>query len=146
MALSDTELNIASSARNRAFSHEWLADGQVCCYRLHRNERAVIDVWANELEAVLETWPVERPWRMLIDLREVKAVPSAYGLTRSRLLMRLRPDLPGRAAFLITDAFTTRLIHLTIQALPNRYRERRVFTDEAAAVAWLLADGTITPS
>lgn len=125
---------------------EWLADGQICRYRLCSSERAWMDAWIDDVSRIMRSWPVERPWRLLVDLRAVTVVAGAYGLSQGRTIARLRPDLPGRVAILATDTFTTRLTSIALRALPNDYRQRRLFADEAAAVAWLLRDGTITPS
>jgi hypothetical protein len=50
----------------------------------------------------------------------------------------LRPELKGRTAILIGSPRTAELASSLLLRLPLGVRQRKVFSDEAVALAWLL--------
>ena len=117
---------------------EWLADEAILCYRFQDLNTATIDHWAHDLTAELTAWPMEKTWRLLLDIRLHGSIVNTYALGRSREIARLRPDLTGRLAVLVSSKLASDIISIAIRATNNSYRKRSVFVSEAVALHWLL--------
>jgi hypothetical protein len=122
----------------KAFIKEWMADGQILAYRFPSMRRDDIDAWARDITAELETWPPEKRLRLIYDVRPAGNFLSAHALRTTREISQLRPDVSGRTAVLIASRFVAQVASVTIRGLGNRHRQRLIFYDESAAVAWLL--------
>ena len=123
---------------------EWLADGQILCYRMENTERISIDQCAADFARTVNGLPANGFLRLMIDLHSENAVISAYALHRAREVCRLRPDIRGQVAVLVTNRLTSQIASLALRGLPlNSSRARLVFSCEADAIAWLLGDGRI---
>jgi hypothetical protein len=120
------------------FMKEWLADGQILCYSFSDIRRESIDLWVADLTEELNRWPADKKLMLIHDIRERGVSP--YGLQCSRKVSLLRPELSGRNAILIpsNSHLVAQLVSICIRTLSNDKRQRLAFTDEAAAVAWLL--------
>ena len=81
------------------FMKEWLADGQILCYRFSDIRHESIDLWVADLTEELNRWPANKKLRLIHDIRESGVSP--YALQCSRNLSLLRPDLSGGNAILI---------------------------------------------
>jgi len=124
--------------RTARFTKAWLADRRILCYRFEDTAPLTINAWADDLIHELELWPADKPWRLLLDIRLNGAIVSAYGLGRARDIARIRPELRGRLAILIGSRLASQIISIALRGVPNRYRQRDCFVNEAMAVAWLL--------
>ena len=120
------------------YTKTWLADGRILCYRLEDTTTLTVDAWATDLTQELEAWPLDRPWRLLLDIRLNGNIVSTYALRRAREIARLRADLPGRLAILIGSRLAAQIISIALRGAPNSFRQRSFFASEALAVAWLL--------
>jgi hypothetical protein len=128
----------------RSVRKEWLADGQILCYRMENTERISIDQCAADFAQTVSALPPNDNLRLMIDLRGDTAVISAYALHRAREVCRLRPDVRGQFAVLVTNRLTSQIAALALRGLPmNSNRARLVFSSEPEAIAWLLSDGRI---
>jgi hypothetical protein len=123
------------------YEKEWLADGRILCYRLHDLTAATIDHWANDLSEAIKSWPEDKAWRLLIDVRLGGGLVNTYGLRRAREIARLRPELPGRLGVLVSNKLAASIISMAIRATNNSYRQRQVFNNETLALRWLLESG-----
>lgn len=119
---------------------EWLADQNVLCYRFNDLNTATVDDWANDLTVELTTWPAGKPWRLILDIRLRGNVVNTYALRRAREISRLRPDLPGRLALLVSSKLAANVISMAIRTANNNFRKRQVFVSEVLAVHWLLEE------
>jgi hypothetical protein len=126
------------------FVKEWLENQWVLAYRFSDTERVTVDCWINDLTTMLATWPRTLPLRLILDIRCENAIISAYAVRRCRELSRLFPSLYGKVAILITDTFSAQIAALVIRGLPNKFRERLIFHNEADAIEWLLEHGRMT--
>jgi hypothetical protein len=124
------------------YEKEWLSDRRVLCYRFRDMSPHTIDAWSNDLSAELTTWPDDRPWRLLLDIRLRGSIVSSYALRRSREIARLRPELNGRLAVLVASKLAADIISMAIRVTNNTYRQRRVFVSETPAVYWLTHEDT----
>jgi hypothetical protein len=123
---------------------EWLADGEILCYRMDNTERISIDQCTADFARSVTEMPPNHYLRLLIDLRSENAVISAYALHRAREVCRLRADIRGQIAVLVTNRLTSQIASLALRGLPlNSNRARLVFSCEAEAIAWLLGNGRI---
>ncbi|MBZ0277480.1 MAG: hypothetical protein K8I60_15145 [Anaerolineae bacterium] len=121
------------------YSKEWLQNNAILCYRFKDLSPATVDAWGNDLSAELNNWSAEKPWRLLLDIRMKGNIVSPYALRRSYTISRLRPELPGRLAILISSRLAAEIISAAMRAAGNNYRQRQAFVVQAVAVSWLLA-------
>jgi hypothetical protein len=122
------------------YAKEWLGDGQVLCYRLHNLTIETVDAWAADLIDEFSNWPVEKPWRLMLDIRLRGSIVGAYALRRAREIARMRPELPGRLSVLVASRIAADIITIAIRATNNTYRSRSVFVNETTALDWLLEE------
>lgn len=122
----------------------WQMNGQILSYCCSETTRSTIDVCVHDLRAELLTWDAATPIRLMLDIRHENAIVSAYALHCGRELTRLRPDVGGKLAVLTTNRFNAQIVSMALRGLPNEYRRRLVFSNEADAVAWLLQDDKIS--
>jgi hypothetical protein len=120
------------------YSREWLHTDRILCYRFQDLTPVTIDVWGDDLSNALLTWPAEKPWRLLLDIRAQGGLPNTYALRRAYAISSLRPELPGRLALLISSRLAAEIMSAGMRASGNTYRLRRVFVVQAVAVSWLL--------
>jgi len=119
---------------------EWLAENQVLCYRLYDLTIQTVDAWSADLSGEFSTWPSEKSWRLMLDIRLRGSIVSTYALRRAREIARLRPELAGRLAVLVASRLAADIITIAIRATNNSYRRRAVFVNETLALHWLLED------
>ncbi len=116
----------------------WLADDHILCYRFADLTTTTVDEWAADLTKELEAWSSLKPWRLILDIRLRGNVVNTYALRRAREIARLRPDIRGRLAVLVTSRLAANVISMAISTANNDYRKRQVFISETLAVHWLL--------
>jgi hypothetical protein len=122
------------------YAKEWLADDHVLCYRFYDLTIQTIDVWAADLIQEFSSWPVDKPWRLLLDIRLRGSIVSTYALRRAREIAGMRSDLGGRLSVLVASRLAADIITIAIRATSNTYRRRSVFVNEALAIHWLLEE------
>lgn len=126
--------------RLHGYSKEWLADQQVLCYRFYDLTIQTIDAWSADLTAEFGGWPVDEPWRLMLDIRLRGSIVSTYALRKARDIARMRPELPGRLSVLVASRLAADIITIAIRATNNTYRRRSVFINEGLALHWLLEE------
>lgn len=122
------------------FTSEWLGNGKVLCYRFHQITDASMDEWLNHVTEVNRSWSANRPLHALIDLRTQSIFVSAQVFAQMRKAAAHRPELRGHTAILISSTVAASIASSLLLQFPLGIRERKVFSDEAEALAWLLAD------
>lgn len=120
------------------YKKDWIENGDILCYRFANGERSTVDLWAADAEAELAAWHVDEPLRLLLDLASDSIYISAYAVRRASEAARLRADVTGKTAFVVSNKMSAQLVSLAIRTVPAMNRQRLVFAHEAAAVAWLL--------
>lgn len=129
------------TAPNPYFDKEWLMDGRVLCYRYYDMGREAAEVWYHDLRAVFAAHDISGPLHLLFDARAIRlgTLISPHGLTRARQISEEFPTVPGRTASLIGMTVTAQVVSAMLRtSLKRGLRDRSVFSDEAAAIAWLL--------
>jgi hypothetical protein len=122
----------------KPFTAEWLGDGNVLCYHFHQMTPASMDEWLNHVTDVNRGWSASRPLDVLIDLRTQSIIVSGQIFLRMQKAAGNRPELKGRTAILIGNPHAAELASSLLLRLPLGVRQRKVFSDEAAALDWLL--------
>lgn len=131
---------MSQTASQYNYSKEWLADSRILCYRVHDTAPRTIDGWASDLEAEFSGWPVDRPWRLMLSLVGSGTIINPYALTRARKIAAMRPDIGGRLALVVSSRLAAQVVNVALRNTVAVRRQRLVFSDEARAVRWLLAD------
>ena len=122
------------------YSKEWLKDHRVLCYRFYDLTMETVDIWSADLTAEFAAWPVDQPWRLMLDIRLRGSIVSTYALRKARDIARMRPELPGRLSVLVASRLAADIITIAIRATNNTYRRRSVFVNEALALHWLVEE------
>lgn len=118
---------------------EWRLEGSLVVLSLTSLSRQYVDQFVESVIRILNAWPEDKPIRILYDMRQVGA--STYLRQRSEYAAKHTPDRLGRAAFLMQKTIIHRVMEITINrhilVKSKKYLERRVFFDEASALAWV---------
>jgi hypothetical protein len=127
-----------NTQQTTGYSKEWLAEGQILCYRFHDVRHETVDEWSVDLTNEVLSWSADKRLRLIYDIRQSGV--STYALNRARKHSNLRPDVSGRTAIIVNigSPLITQLVGVPIRGLSNRDRQRSVFANEERAVAWLL--------
>jgi hypothetical protein len=132
---------------SRHYLQEWVSNRRILACRFTTLSAQAIEQWYEETQAAFENWPDDEPLRLILDARLAGGVPSPHALFRSGALAQVRPDLRGRTAILMEPNTPQALIAQLVEAVTRDapQRERQFFTDESAAVNWLLAASMTEP-
>lgn len=124
-----------------ALTREWVADRKIVVFRLEDITRETIDKWAVEATNSLLEWPSDQPFLSLQDFSKVYHLTiTPYLSKKSKELVALRPEIPGRTAIVLPPRFfMLPIIQGFVLALArsHKHRERRLFTSETEALLWL---------
>ncbi len=120
------------------FTKEWLADGRVVCYRFISTGSEAAQVWYAEVSSLFGNWDTRQPLLMLVDLSQPNNFLSAEALSAARQVSHLQPDVPGKTALLIDGSQPAQNVNALVDHVLAGTRERKIFADQAEAVAWLL--------
>lgn len=120
------------------FKKDWIENGQILRYCFANGERRTVDLWADDVAAELSARTSLEPLRLLLDLTSENLYISAYAVRRASKVARLRDDVSGKTALVVSNKMSAQIIALAIRAVSAPHRQRLVFACEAGAVAWLL--------
>ncbi len=124
---------------DEVFTKEWLADGKIACYRFISTGSEAAEKWLSEITALFTQWDHSKPLLLLIDLSMPNNALSPEALRVARQASQEQPNVPGKTALLIDGDESTHNVKALVQHVLAGTRERQLFSDEAAAVAWLLS-------
>lgn len=132
---------------SRYYLQEWVSNGRILACRFTNLSAQAVEQWFEETKVAFEEWPEGDPLRIILDARRIGGMPSPHALFRSGALAQLRPELKGRTAILIEQSTPQAIVAQLVEAVTRDapQRERQFFSDESAAVSWLLAAGTTEP-
>lgn len=119
------------------FAAEWLGNGDILCYRFYQMSPVSMDEWLNHVTEINRSWSASRPLHVLIDLRTQSIMVSGQVFLRMQRAAGQRTGLRGRTAILISSPRTAELASSLLLRLPLGVRQRKVFSDDAAALEWL---------
>jgi hypothetical protein len=117
---------------------ELLADGRIVCYRFASTGQEAAEKWYNEMTDLFAHWDMGKPLLLLLDLCQAGNMLSADMMFTARDASRQRTDVPGKTAVIVLRAESAKNIQMLLDRALADTRERRLFDDEAAGIAWLL--------
>ncbi|MEP7290542.1 MAG: hypothetical protein ABI835_02110 [Chloroflexota bacterium] len=123
---------------DEVFSKEWLADGKIACYRFVSTGSEAAEKWFSEIVDLFTQWDRTRPLLLMIDLSEPNNALSPEALRAARQASQEQPHVPGKTAMLIDGHSSAHNVTALVEHVLVGERERQIFTQEAAAIAWLL--------
>lgn len=124
---------------DRVVHRESLADGKVICYRFESLGTEAADEWFEDITDLFEQWDDADPLLVLLDLRGAQTnLLSAEGMLRARQVSAM--DQNGKSALIIDGEKPADNLVMFLEKALKSTRPREVFTTEADAVAWLLAE------
>jgi hypothetical protein len=117
---------------------EWLEDDKILCVRFMSTGSETAEKWFKEGQALLSSWPAEKPLLMMYDMRKVRNLMSAEAIQTTQALARINKDRTGKAAILLHETAPSQNIKATAKyTIPSNYTSK-MFMDEPEAIAWLL--------
>lgn len=137
---------VGPGIQSNGICREWWPDDGILYYLVTNTARVAIDALCGDIEATLQAWPSDVPLRMMIDLRSPRVVISAYAVNRAREMNARCSGVRGRCAVLTSSRAVAQIVAMTLRAMPVRHQDRMLFSDQGAAVAWLLRDATMNGS
>lgn len=118
---------------------ELIADGKIVCYRFESLGTEAADEWFEDITDLFEQWDDAEPLLVLLDLRAAESnLLSPEGMLRARQVSQV--DQNGKSALIIDGEKPANNLMMFLEKALKSTRPREVFTTEAEAVAWLLAD------
>jgi tRNA isopentenyl-2-thiomethyl-A-37 hydroxylase MiaE len=116
---------------------EYTANTEIVILRMYNVQRDTVDAIVADVKEEFLNWP-HPVWRAVLDMRNVQGIITPYAVSGSRVIMNLRPELPGRLAVVINNRIAAQIISTTIRVNLNTNRKRLLFADENEAINWLL--------
>ena len=123
------------------YRRDFLADGRIVCFRFSSSGSEAARLWYEEMTNMIHAWPEDKPLLLLLDLTQVHNQISADAVRTAREFWGTTSDRLGKTAFLVDSQAPTQILDAMLKFVIVNTNERQSFTDEAAAVAWLL-EGT----
>lgn len=120
------------------YSKEWLADGQIACYRFVSTGEEAAESWFSEIEKLFSAWERSKPLLLLIDLSQADNLLSSEALRIARVISEIGIDIPGRTALMIDASKPSHSVNALVDYVLAHTRVRRIFGSESQAIAWLL--------
>ena len=120
------------------YTREWLADGRIVCYRFVSTGSEAAEAWLQDVTDLFFTWDKQKPLLLLVDLRRADNLMSAEMLKSIREAVQERPAVPGKTAVLVASQQPIQTVEILIERVPADKGDRKMFDQEAEAVAWLL--------
>ncbi len=120
------------------FTKERLADGKIICFRFISTGQEAAASWFYEAVELFKNWGDSAPLLMLVDLSQPDNQLSAEALKSARQASQTYPDVPGKSAILIDGDEPSHNIKGLVEHLLAGTRDRKMFSNEDEAVAWLL--------
>ena len=120
------------------FKKEWMEDGRIIVYRFFSTGAEAAELWFKEITSLFDNWGDEGPLLLLIDLSQPDNRLSAEMLRSAREASQERPDVPGKTALVIDSSEPSQNVKVLVDRVLAETRERRIFSQETEAVAWLL--------
>ena len=125
---------------DEVFVTEHLANGKIACYRFISTGAEASEAWFQEVVNLFNGWHSDEPLLLLIDLSKPDNQLSAEALKAGREASQTRPDVPGKTALLIDGDEPSQNVKALVEHVLAGTRERKIFSSEAEAVAWLLEE------
>lgn len=118
-------------------SYQWLDEKHLLKFVLVDVSRETVDKWYNFLTEVLQNWPVERPYRVLYDMRRENVTFTPYIREKAGEINALRPEVKGRIAIVLKPNATAYLVRLFARVRRRSSRVTALFFTEEEALLWL---------
>lgn len=114
-------------------------DGSIVVYRLSVvNEAATLTLF-RAIQARLQSWPANKPYRSMIDIFSHMTVSMEQVAAYAHQFGETRPDLRGHVAIVVrgrSQQFES-FSRLMREAFSDQPREFRVFRTDTDAIHWL---------
>lgn len=120
------------------YTQQWLAEGRIACYRFVSTGTEAAETWYNEVVDLFANWDRSKPLLLLIDLSLPDNALSPEALRAARAVSQASPDVTGRTALLIDSSAPAQNVTGLVEHVLEDTRDRKIFSSEADAVAWLL--------
>ena len=120
------------------YTQEWLADGRIACFRFASTGEEAADTWYTEIVDLYANWDRSKPMLLLIDLSKPGNKLSSQALRAARAVSQVSPEVSGKTALIIDDSIPAQNVTGLVEHVLEDTRERKIFSSEAEAVAWLL--------
>ncbi len=125
-------------AEEAVFIKEVIEDGRIVSYRFVSTGSEAAQKWLDDIESLFSSWNNAKPLLLLIDLCMANNLLSAEFMKSAREASGERPDVPGRTAVVIDSREPSQNVRMVLDRLLADTRERKLFTQETEAIAWLL--------
>ncbi len=118
-------------------SYQWLDEQHLLKFVLLDVSRETVDKWYSFLTEVLQNWPVERPYRVLYDMRRENVIFTPYIREKASEINLLHPEVKGRIAIVLKPNVTAYLVRLFARVRRRSSRVTVLFFTEEEALLWL---------
>jgi hypothetical protein len=120
------------------YTKEWLADGRIACYRFVSTGTEAAETWYSDIVDLFSNWDRSKPLLLLIDVSRPDNMLSPEALRAARDASHVNSDVGGKTALVIDSSEPAQNVSGLVDHVLASTRERKIFSSEADAVAWLL--------
>jgi len=129
----------SESGKKDGLTCEVVQNGQIIIFTLTDMHNATVDAWVEHcLNMMKQCVEDKRPLLVLQDLSCPGVGQTTYSLIRGQDVTHAYPELKGRVAFVLSETFVAQRTRRFVEAQPTEARERQIFSNRAAALAWLM--------
>ena len=115
---------------------QWLFNGYAIGMYAEHSSHKLVDMWANKIIEISQTWPQNRPFFILNDFSGKDCSVTPYNQQKSRELLNMFPELKTYNALVVKQNLTMQLTRLFIRTIPGNRLVHLTFSREDAIV-WL---------
>lgn len=142
--ITDREARVDLEQLDSGVTLEWLEDRQILLFCAPNSSRGAIQALYDRAEAILLTWPANRPHLSVLDFRSAINGTTAYTRERGKALSALRPDVRVVTSLLSIRSIQGHLLQMMVRAAQRPNKEIAVHFSLEEALAWLKKVGGIS--
>jgi hypothetical protein len=120
--------------------YQWIEHGRIIKYIINSHDPAAVDALVAFVRDLMDDWSPERPYRAIYDATNRSVMLTGYARNKLSELDNCYPEIKGRVAGVVTSSALKHAAQLFIMMRGKRGREKRIFTNEADAIRWLLEE------
>jgi hypothetical protein len=118
-------------------SVERIVDGRIIVFTVRDVSRHLVDLWMQELESILSTWPADQPYYSLYDVNFPGGTLTPYVRTRVAEILKKYENLTGTTAIILPGSLLATVFQLLLRATAWSKRKRRIFNRLEPGLKWL---------
>jgi hypothetical protein len=115
---------------------QWFSNRRIFAMTASDSSRSSVDAWINRAMKILQDWPANQLWLIVIDASSPKVMRTPYMRERIRVLLAARPEIRGYIAFIPPKTYLAQVMKLGAKLIRGPMITE-VFFSHDKAIKWL---------